>query len=194
MSAALPGGTTGPGGATGPGAAIRAAGPQDLDDLAALHGACFAEAWDRAALAELMAMPGAQALIARPELRAEAPEADRTGADGTGAGGPPPAQGFVILRWVAEEAEIISIGVRPAVRRRGLGRRLLAAAAATAAGAGARQLFLEVAADNRPALALYLGFGFTQVGRRASYYRDDRNGPIAALVLAKPLAPPVVPG
>lgn len=77
--------------------AIRRAGPLDLALLARLHAACFEEAWDSAALASLLAMPGACALIA-----------------GAGRG---EALGFVILRAVAGEAEIISLGVEPRARR-----------------------------------------------------------------------------
>ena len=36
--------------------------------------------------------------------------------------------------------------------------------------AGAESLFLEVAADNAPALALYRGLGMVEIGRRKGYY------------------------
>jgi [ribosomal protein S18]-alanine N-acetyltransferase len=141
---------------------IRPLGAFELAALAELHAACFEDAWDEAALAALLAMPGAFALIA---------EADRAG-------------GFVIARAAGGEAEILSLGVRPDLRRRGLGRSLLQSAIAEAAGRGASRLYLEVAADNWPARALYLANGFAQVGRRPDYYR--RPGAAAlALVLAK---------
>lgn len=144
--------------------AIRRAGPLDLALLARLHAACFEEAWDSAALASLLAMPGACALIA-----------------GAGRG---EALGFVILRAVAGEAEIISLGVEPRARRLGVGRRLLAGALAAAAASDAARIFLEVAADNWAARALYLEQGFLEVGRRPGYYRRP-HGSMAALVLAK---------
>jgi ribosomal-protein-alanine N-acetyltransferase len=144
---------------------IRPLGAFELAALAALHAACFADAWEEAALAALLAMPGGFALIA---------EADAA----SGAGG------FVIARAAAGEAEILSLGVRPDLRRRGLGGALLQAAVAEATGRGAGRLFLEVAADNWPARALYLANGFAQVGKRPDYYR--RPGASAlALVLAK---------
>jgi ribosomal-protein-alanine N-acetyltransferase len=144
----------------------------ELGDLAELHAACFAEAWDAEALAAVLAMPGAFALVA-----AEA------GTHGDG----PSAIGFVILRAMAGEAEILALGVRPAARRRGLGRRLLAAGSLEAASRGTGRLFLEVAAGNWAARALYLGAGFAQVGRRENYYRRPGGG-VAALVLARDIA------
>jgi [ribosomal protein S18]-alanine N-acetyltransferase len=130
--------------------------------LAALHAACFGERWDEAALASLLAMPGAHGFLA------EAAE----------------PLGFVLLRVAADEAEIISIGVAPAVRRMGIGRCLLKAAEAAAATTGAESLFLEVAADNFEAHGLYSSLGFTEIGRRAKYYRRT-EGAVAACVLAK---------
>lgn len=41
-------------------------------------------------------------------------------------------------------------------------------------------MLLEVRPSNAPALALYAGMGFTEVGRRDAYYADGE----AALVLA----------
>jgi [ribosomal protein S18]-alanine N-acetyltransferase len=146
---------------------IRRAGAFDLALLAGLHAACFEERWDESALASLLAMPGALAFLAAAEA------------------GP---LGFVILRTAAEEAEIISIGVSPEARRSGVGRRLLGAAAAAARDNGAAQIFLEVAADNFQALALYSSDGFTEVGRRSNYYRRI-GGATTALVLSKKILP-----
>jgi len=146
---------------------IRPAGPFDLALLAELHAACFTEHWDEAALASLLATPGALALLA---AAAEEPS------------------GFVILRAIAGEAEIISIGVRPEMRRSGIARRLLAAAAAAAGDRGAERLFLEVAVDNSSALGLYFSNGFTEVGQRRNYYRRI-GGAMTALVLSKEIPP-----
>ena len=158
------------GGLAAPAVQLRVAGPFDMPLLAALHARCFAEVWDAAAWAGLLAMPGAVAFLAEDP--------------GTG-----DALGFVALRAVAGEAEIISIGVRPGARRAGIGRRLLAAAIAAVAEGGAARLFLEVAADNWPARALYLASGFVEVGRRPDYYRRGA-GAVTALVLARDTAPP----
>lgn len=138
---------------------IRPLQATDLALLARLHGACFADAWSEAALAELLASPGAFAFLAGED------------------------EGFVLARAAAGEAEILSLGVIPALRRRGIARRLLSAAAGEAKRRGADRLFLEVAIDNGPALALYRRAGFAKVGRRAGYYHR-REGAVAAEVLA----------
>lgn len=85
------------------------------------------------------------------------------------------AGGVVIARAVADEAEILTIGVVPAARRRGLGRKLLDAAMTEAARRGAVSMFLEVAAENAAALALYARAGFGPAGRRPGYYGAGRD-------------------
>ena len=116
-----------------------------------LQEACFgAAAWPAASIATLFAGPGVFGFIAE-------------------------AGGCVIARAVADEAEILTIGVRPAARRRGLGRQLLDAALAEAARRGATAAFLEVAADNAAARALYAGARFAVAGRRRDYYGPGQD-------------------
>jgi ribosomal-protein-alanine N-acetyltransferase len=121
-----------------------------LDVLTALHAGCFAEAWERPALARLLAMPGAFALLAQS------------------GGGP---VGFVLARQAADELEIVSIGVLPDRRRQGAAGALLRTMHARAAAAGAVAAFLEVAEGNAAARALYTAMGYAVVGRRPGYYR-----------------------
>ena len=144
---------------------IRPVGPFDLALVAALHAACFADGWNAAAIAALLAGPGAFGLVA---------------AEGEEPGG------FVLARPAADEAEILAIGVLAAARRRGLGRALLAAAMARLAAAGIRRLLLEVAEDNLAARRLYQQAGFAPVGRRPGYYRE-RGAATAALIMARAL-------
>src|SRR5665213_1417123 len=108
---------------------IRALVPTELEALARIHAECFAEAWDADALATLLAMPGAFALLAQDENNGV-------------------LLGFVMIRGAGDEAEIITLGVDPGRRQRGLGRALLAAGLSEAAARGSARLFLEVAADN----------------------------------------------
>jgi ribosomal-protein-alanine N-acetyltransferase len=147
--------------------ALRPVGPFDLECLAALHAACFPDPWSASAMAALLATPGCFGLLS---VTADQPS------------------GFLLARVAADEAEILSVGVLPDWRRRGIARQLLADASARVAERGARRIFLEVAADNHAARALYLREGFAQVGRRAGYYRR-RNSATDALVLARPAAP-----
>ena len=79
-------------------------------------------------------------------------------------------QGFLLGRVVADEAELLTLAVAPEARRQGLGRALLNEFALTSSARGAREAFLEVAADNAPAIALYAGNGWDRAGQRRDYY------------------------
>lgn len=94
------------------------------------------------------------------------------------------AQGFALGRAVAGEAELLTLAVAPEARRRGMGRRLLAAFLVQAAMRDCRTVFLEVAADNVAALALYRAAGFADAGRRRGYYAGPGGQKIDALVLS----------
>lgn len=93
--------------------------------------------------------------------------------------------GFIALRIVASEAEILNLAVAPACRQRGIGRALLTAGLKCAQQAGARKIFLEVRSSNVGARALYAALGFTQEGCRSNYYSDPVED---ALVLSKLLS------
>ncbi len=95
----------------------------------------------------------------------------------------------LVGRAVADEAELLTLAVPPARRRRRQrAARLLARFEAEAARAGARRrAFLEVAADNTAARALYRSRGLAETGRRAAYYRARRRRAVDALILSKPL-------
>lgn len=127
----------------------------DLETLAAIHRACFAEGWSAQAFGELLATPGTFALQSH--------------------------NGFILARVAAGEAEILSLGVTPSARRGGQARLLVADAAVKAHAQGATAMFLEVSLNNAAARALYEGLGFREVGRRKGYYRA--NPPEDALTL-----------
>lgn len=135
--------------------------------LAAIHASAFGatEAWEEAAFARQLALPGVFGFI----------HAD---------------SGLVLARAAAGEAEILTLAVAPAARRRGVGRCLLRVAIEEAAARGVGTLFLEVSAGNAAARALYAAAGFRPVGRRRSYYADGSD----ALVLASPLSPAAAAG
>jgi ribosomal-protein-alanine N-acetyltransferase len=137
-------------------------GPFDLAVATALHAGCFDSAWNEAAMTELMAMSGSFGALAHV--------------------GDQPA-GLVIVLAVGAEAEILTLGVLPRFRRRGVAGRLLAWVADRLSGAGCQRLLLEVAEDNAAARALYGKLGFVQIGHRPSYYRRTA-GAEAAVVLA----------
>lgn len=129
--------------------------------LAAIHAACFTvpRPWSAAELAELIASPST--------LLAEA------------------SDGFALARVAADEAELLTIAVRPEARGRGLGSALLRDVLTAAAARGAGRMVLEVAADNAAALALYRREGFAECGRRRGYYAAPDGRRIDALIMAR---------
>lgn len=128
--------------------------------LAAIHAAAFPDdPWPAAAFAALFENPTTFGFI-------------------------DPAGGLVIARAVAGEAEILTIGVAPPARRRGIARALLAAALAAARGRGGETVFLEVDAANAAAAGLYREAGFRPAGSRRDYYGAGRD----ALLFSLPLS------
>jgi ribosomal-protein-alanine N-acetyltransferase len=97
------------------------------------------------------------------------------------------AAGFVLARNISGEAEIITIAVARAHRRRGLGRLLMDAVLRELHGARAEALFLEVDEGNVAAVALYRKLGFHEVGKRSAYYRSAAGVPSNALVMRRDL-------
>ena len=90
---------------------------------------------------------------------------------------------FALVRIVADEAELLTIATRPEHRRQGLARALMANLHEIAARHGATRCFLDVAADNRAAIALYESLGYDVTGRRAQYYRRADGTQTDAIVM-----------
>ena len=88
----------------------------------------------------------------------------------------PESVGFILVRTVVDESEILTVAIDPALRGRGLAGRLLSDALARMAARGSRTCFLEVAHDNAAAIALYRAHRFVPCGQRPSYYaRGDES-------------------
>lgn len=131
--------------------------------LAALHAASFTlpRPWSAAEFAALLSAP-------QTFLLAE-------------------STGFLVGRAVAGEAELLTLAVEPAARRAGCGRRLLARFEAEARARGAERAFLEVAAGNRAARALYAGAGWREAGLRRGYYAAPGGAAVDAVVMVRDL-------
>ena len=133
-----------------------------VEALATLHRTCFPDdPWEAGALARIMALAGAFGWLAWEDDE--------------------PA-GFILVRDLGNECEILSLGVTPRWRRRGVGQELLRACITETLGRGLPSVVLEVAVDNDPAIELYNAAGFGVVGRRARYYRRP-GGRVDALIL-----------
>lgn len=144
------------------------AGAASLEILEYLHGACFASGWDIVAFARLLAMPGATGTLALTDAAQPA--------------------GFLLGREAAGEAEIISIGVVPEFRARGIGGALLQEYISRMHERAVSELFLETAMDNDAAISLYKRLGFASVGLRRGYYEATPGAPATdALIMRRNL-------
>ncbi len=131
------------------------------EDLARIHASAFTQErpWTSAEIASLTAAPHTHLTI--------------------------DTQGFALWRAVADEAELLTIAVHATAQGRGIGAKLMQNWMAQAQKQ-AQTAFLDVAADNHAACALYAKFGFQCVARRKNYYQ--RSGAKAdALTLRAPL-------
>lgn len=143
--------------------------PSHAAVLAVLHKEAFDEYWDEGAFASALAQPGAFGFIVTQDNGAE-------------------PLGFALLRAVVfadggGEAEVLTLATRPGARRQGVARRALTAALAKVRTAGVERVYLEVAADNIAARALYGSLGFHEVGRRKGYYARTDEAPVDAVVM-----------
>lgn len=127
-------------------------------ELADIHAEAFEVPWDEAAMASLLDSPG---VFVRGD-----------------------DQGFIMMRVIVDEAEILTVGVRPTARRGGRGRQLVEQAIVESAACGAERMFLEVAESNAAARALYVSCGFEVVGQRRGYYQRTDGSREDALMMA----------
>lgn len=128
---------------------IHAASADQASLLADLHARAFDRPWSAAEVSKLMGNAAVFAILSQ-------------------AGSAP--SGFAMAWAAAGDSELLTVAVLPEARRQGLGAELVGAAAAAALARGAGSMHLEVAEDNSAARALYEKLGFTQTGRRPSYY------------------------
>lgn len=90
------------------------------------------------------------------------------------------AQGFALTRTIADESELLTLAVDPNHRRQGIAGNL------TKEWLGrttAQTAFLEVAADNAAAHALYAKYGFAETGRRKGYYQRIGGHSVDAVLM-----------
>ena len=81
--------------------------------------------------------------------------------------------GYGGLLRVDTDAHITTLAVAPEARGRRIGKMVMLALVDAALQAGAQHLTLEVRVSNASAQGLYERFGFTPVGRRKNYYKNE---------------------
>ena len=126
--------------------------------LSSIHGQCFEKAWTEAEMFSILSLPTTIGWLTE--------------------------QGFLLCSHVANEMEILTIGVLPAFRQQGVGFRFLQVLFDYAAEKQVKQIFLEVSADNPAAQRLYQKAGFVKTGVRKNYYKT-KDGFTDGLCLTK---------
>ena len=96
-------------------------------------------------------------------------------------------QGFLLLRVIQDEAEILSIGVKKRVRRNGIGKYLIEQAKRFSTLHQLRSILLEVAETNRNAFGFYKKQGFLKIGIRNNYYVFSGKNKKNALIMQLPI-------
>lgn len=165
--------------------AVDAVRPSDFDTLEEIHASSFVTPWSADEQAALNESPGVATFVAR---RTSATASRRP-------------IGFIMVRRVADEAEILTMAVQPRHRRSGVGGLLLNAALRHIYAERVGEVFLEVDPHNEAALALYRRAGFATVGERAQYYTTISGERQKALTMRlaleqpkRPSPPPAVAG
>ncbi|WP_337004420.1 MULTISPECIES: ribosomal protein S18-alanine N-acetyltransferase [unclassified Microbacterium] len=134
---------------------LRIATSADVDAIMAIETRSFpTDAWSPDTMAAELASPHGRYLV------------DELDGGIIGYGGVRALQG-------SADADIQTIALLTEHRGQGRGRVLLHALLAAAAERGAREVFLEVRADNPSAEGLYRAEGFEEIGRRPHYYQPD---------------------
>ena len=137
------------------GVCLERAQESDAPGIAAVAAAGLSPAWSVEGFEAELRRPDGRGFVARD-------------ASGT-------VRGYGIARLLADEVEILSLVVDGALRRRGLGRRLLEALLVAGARSGAQVAHLEVRVGAAAARALYAAAGFGEIGRRPRYYADGED-------------------
>ena len=135
---------------------------EDYPFLENIHAQGFDRAWSVDELVATLSGKGTKCFVAN--IRGE------------GSKGP---KGFVIIRTLAGQSEVLTIAIDRAFRKRGIARLLLEYVIRMLQADRIEQLFLEVSEYNVAALGLYKSLSFKQVSQRKAYYRirsDNSKG------------------
>ncbi|HBG04203.1 MAG: ribosomal-protein-alanine N-acetyltransferase [Geobacteraceae bacterium GWC2_58_44] len=128
---------------------------EDLEAVLEIESASFSRPWTRRHFSDELASPFGYPVVAVMP-------------DGSVAG-------YLCMKQVLDEAEILDVAVSVSLRGRGVGRLLVETALAAARGRGGTVVSLEVRVGNREAIALYERLGFHEMGRRRQYYENGED-------------------
>jgi ribosomal-protein-alanine N-acetyltransferase len=156
------------------GGTIRALAAGDLDVVTALEARCNTQPWSREALKTMLGAQATQDASPKgPKTISLVAVLDRV------------VVGYILASAVADEGEVLILGVDSAARRQGVAAALLKDALARLRAAGAKAVFLEVRRGNEAAIGLYTLFGFGEAGVRKGYYADTGEDAVLMHVFLK---------
>lgn len=130
----------------------------DLQTLAEIHAASFSHAWSDGELEKMLDNDNYLCMVAHPPRTTKSKPS-----------------GFILVRSVLDEAEVITIATKPSARRKGVARNLMQAVIRHLEFDRKDKLFLEVDEGNQPAVKLYESLGFKKISEREGYYSDTAN-------------------
>ncbi|MBI2889660.1 MAG: ribosomal protein S18-alanine N-acetyltransferase [Nitrospirae bacterium] len=134
----------------------------DLPEVLDIEAASFPSPWPRSFFKAELRNPLARSSVLRAQFETHSRCA-----------------GYICTWFVRDELHILNLAIHPALRRRGLGDRLLGHALQEGVEAGLGLATLEARPSNQAALALYRKAGFRPVGIRPNYYYDTREDAVA---------------
>ena len=82
--------------------------------------------------------------------------------------------GFIVVKIIKPEAEIINISVKPNYQRTGLGKKLFIFMTNSDHFREVKQILLEVSVVNKKAIKFYKNLGFETIAKRKKYYNIKR--------------------
>ena len=91
--------------------------------------------------------------------------------------------GFGGIAFNGADADIQTMVIKPEFQKKGYGKKLLDALLEKVYENKSKRVFLEVVAENKPAISLYLSRKFEQIAQRSNYYPDGSEAVIMQLDL-----------
>ena len=153
-----------------------------IEALAVVHRRCFEISWSDKDLYDLLTLPavfGFVASVANSKSKSRVyPQTTVTNISRIDFGG------FILCSAASDQCEILTICVLPEWRCKGVAKNLIQNVIEKAKNTGVKEIFLEVAENNKIARNLYLGLGFKEFGRREGYYKQ-KEGRVDAVQLSK---------
>jgi len=133
---------------------VRSMKSSDVESVARLEQQIFTDAWSEKSILDTMNQSQAFILVS---------EEDNV------------INGYCIVYFVLDEAEIARIAVDSAMRKQGVGQELLRATCRVGMQKGIARILLDVRESNDSARRFYRAFGFEEDGIRKNFYQNPNE-------------------